>query len=426
MEMFTEKRIEDCLDFVLHLNGLLPCVLVYWALAVMESAWLAVFLYESICLIGLPFLTMRLRSVSTRKKIVSRVRPLLLSVFRPSESPSCLLVTTGSLCVFGFGGFFVFLGFAQTQFEHRGISQAIATRSAETGIRAGSIARDIALIFLAVWFCTVNPFLEEMFWRGYLYNELGRQLSCPHIFLEERSIAPRALLRADQQTIFSRWLLSFYFASFHGVVVWIFVNIYIAIVTIAFLALVSRLWIFLAERPPFGFPFIVAFHAGADLAVVLVVSACDFNWAEPRVAYIAAILVSFFFALIGFFLLYLAWRDHTNPTCLLQQRGRWHRPTNRSGGNNSLLAEAAHHHPVPPFSAGPSYSPLLSSLPISSEEPSSSTIGDPPQGVSSSSSFNDATTSNTIISDGGRHSTSTKEKTMLLTSISEERGAEMI
>ena len=36
----------------------------------------------------------------------------------------------------------------------------------------------------------------------------------------------------------------------------------------------------LGERHPFGFPFIVAFHAGADLGIVLIVSAMDLGWAR--------------------------------------------------------------------------------------------------------------------------------------------------
>mmetsp|Transcript_7997 Transcript_7997/g.26274 ORF Transcript_7997/g.26274 Transcript_7997/m.26274 type:complete len:165 (-) Transcript_7997:146-640(-) len=49
-----------------------------------------------------------------------------------------------------------------------------------------------------------------------------------------------------------------------------------------------------------GFP-------GADVAVVLAVSACDFHWADPEAAYVAALVVTFILGSLGVFLLSLAW-----------------------------------------------------------------------------------------------------------------------
>ncbi|KAJ8606099.1 hypothetical protein CTAYLR_010560 [Chrysophaeum taylorii] len=314
------SRRDECvwqrtLDVVVHLNALLPCAVVYWTLAVAESAWLAVVLYESICLVGVPMLTLAARG-HAKSAVLVRLRPLVHSLVRPQEWRRCALVTTGSLCVFGFGGFATYLAACQREFDQTGVSAAIRYHSDETGLGVGSPAKLVALVLLGVWFCTVNPVLEELFWRGYVYAELGRMFKprAEPFSEEKRDYGSSALLPTTDQSMLSRWLTSAYFASFHAVVVAVFVNWIAAAVTFAFLAITSRIWIWLAERPPFGFPFVVAFHAGADVAVVLVFSACDFGWAK-HAAFVAALVASIVLTLIGGGLLAIAWR-HEADCCL--------------------------------------------------------------------------------------------------------------
>ena len=57
-----------------------------------------------------------------------------------------------------------------------GIEKAIRDGTAERGLVLGSVTRDAFLVFMGVWFCTVNPLVEELFWRGYVHAELGKQL----------------------------------------------------------------------------------------------------------------------------------------------------------------------------------------------------------------------------------------------------------
>jgi hypothetical protein len=64
-----------------------------------------------------------------------------------------------------------------------GIEKAIRDGTAERGLVLGSTARDAFLVFMGCWFCTVNPLVEELFWRGYIHAELGKQLGSS----EERS-----------------------------------------------------------------------------------------------------------------------------------------------------------------------------------------------------------------------------------------------
>lgn len=343
-----------CCDVLVHVNALLPCVIVYWTLKVMKSAWLAVFLYESVCLVGLPWITLLLRGRDQKRSVLTRVRPLVHSLIRPNEWLRCGVVTTGSVLVFGAGGFFAYLAVAQREFKEHGITDAISRHSNSTGLGAGSPVKDLALIGLGIWFCTVNPVLEELFWRGYLYSELGRIINGPSSSSssplpdddallgdclddappmgdadledpsgtttpvaggEKRENYRRNLLQCGEQSELSRWLVSLYFGSFHGVVVFIFVDIPAALAVWAFLALASRGWIWLAERPPFGFPFIVAFHAGADVAVVLALSACDFGWTNQWAAYYSALVVTFLLGCLGVVLLFVAWRHDTSLPC---------------------------------------------------------------------------------------------------------------
>ena len=63
---------------------------------------------------------------------------------------------------------------------------------------------------------------------------------------------------------------------------------------------------------PFGFPFVVALHAGADLGVVLIVSAMDLEWAR-RGATAAALTVSVAMSGAGAALLWKAWRRERLP-----------------------------------------------------------------------------------------------------------------
>ena len=67
-----------------------------------------------------------------------------------------------------------------------------------------------------------------------------------------------------------------------------------------------------ASQAPFGFPFVVAVHAGCDVAVVLVVSACDFGWTHHQ-GYFIALVACGALAVVGSGLLAAAWRHERFP-----------------------------------------------------------------------------------------------------------------
>ena len=163
--------------------------------------------------------------------------------------------------------------------------------------------------------------VEELFWRGYVHAELGKQLGSSEEEVssadEDDDASPgrrsRGLLDAAGQTESSRLLAAVYFGSFHGVVGYVVAGLLPAIVVFSALVFAGRAWTWLGERHPFGFPFLVASHAGCDVWVVLAVSALDFRWAHQS-ALRAALAVSLVLCGVGVFLLAMSWRHETFPS----------------------------------------------------------------------------------------------------------------
>ena len=160
-----------------------------------------------------------------------------------------------------------------------------------------------------------------MFWRGYIHAELGKQLGSSEEEVsseeDEDEASPRrrsrGLLDAAGQTESSRLLAAIYFGSFHGVVGYVVAGVLPALVVFSALVFAGRAWTWLGERHPFGFPFLVASHAGCDVWVVLAVSALDFRWAHQS-ALRAALAVSLVLCGAGVALLAMAWRHETFPS----------------------------------------------------------------------------------------------------------------
>ena len=140
-------------DYLVHVNALLPCVVVYYALSIQKNVFLAVALYELVLVMG-PILTRRLRRESTGLKAVER---LGRSLTKPRKWTTCVQATTGTLCAVGFGGFFVYLAMFQRPLKVLGIEKQIRDGTAERGLVLGSVTRDAFLVFTGCWFCTVNP-----------------------------------------------------------------------------------------------------------------------------------------------------------------------------------------------------------------------------------------------------------------------------
>ena len=105
---------------------------------------------------------------------------------------------------------------------------------------------------MGVWFCTVNPLVEELFWRGYIHAELGRQLGSSEEEVssaddeDEDEASPRrrsrGLLDAAGQTETSRLLAAIYFGSFHGVVGYVVAGLIPALVVFSALVFAGRCW----------------------------------------------------------------------------------------------------------------------------------------------------------------------------------------
>ena len=144
-------------DYLVHVNALLPCLVVYYALAIQKNVFLAVALYEIVLVFG-PLVTRRLRRESTGLKAVER---LGRSLTKPRKWTTCVQATTGTLCAVGFGGFFLYLTMFQRPLKVLGIERAIRDGTAERGLVLGSTTRDAFLVFVGCWFCTVNPLVRS-------------------------------------------------------------------------------------------------------------------------------------------------------------------------------------------------------------------------------------------------------------------------
>ena len=193
-------------------------------------------------------------------------------------------------------------GFSSTSPCSNGPSKCWASRRpSATARRSGGLGPGFNderrfSVFMGMWFCAVNPLVEELFWRGYVHAELGKQLggrregdevSTTEDETDEDEASPRrrrGLLDATDQTEASRLLAAVYFGSFHGVVgrrrrfrtqLWWSSPHWCSRVD------AGRGW---ASATPSAFPFLVASHAGCDVWVVLAVSALDFGGLMPRLS----------------------------------------------------------------------------------------------------------------------------------------------
>ena len=146
----------------MHVNALLPCLVVYYALAIQKNVFLAVALYDSFLVFG-PILTQRLRRESTGLKAVER---LGRSLTKPRKWTTCVQATGHLMCAVGFGAFSLFNNVPAAS-EGAGHRKSHKGRHGGTRFVCWDRRRgDAFLVFMGIWFCTVNPLVEELLLEG--------------------------------------------------------------------------------------------------------------------------------------------------------------------------------------------------------------------------------------------------------------------
>lgn len=155
------------------------------------------------------------------------------------------------------------------------------------------------LIFFGIYFCIINPPVEEFFWRIFLYRELGGLLfvnqavstiECPDVELGQLNCmhnhAQTAVQTTGPSTLFlyvpkegelkpavmdvkvnelGLWLLSMFYASYHFVVVYHLVGLLPAALSFTGLTVLGRTWMFCRNYQKLGTTTAILSHVGVDI-----------------------------------------------------------------------------------------------------------------------------------------------------------------
>eukprot|EP01062_Namystynia_karyoxenos_P069378 TRINITY_DN64890_c0_g1_i1.p2 TRINITY_DN64890_c0_g1~~TRINITY_DN64890_c0_g1_i1.p2 ORF type:complete len:329 (+),score=102.87 TRINITY_DN64890_c0_g1_i1:81-989(+) len=273
----------------LHAMALAPvpvvALVLYWA----HSILLAVAAFDTLCLCLLPLLYLLTRP---------RGDPRDLPAYRRLVSRLTAGWARHLPCAVGLGSAAAFAALASYVAVSWAFPGAINRRGVSAELEHdGMPAPDAPAVTLAVYFTLINPVLEELFWRVLVQEELraawrGCGSSEPvagdcdpeaqEPLLDPAAPAPHQSPRRDMRSLSpeaARVLGSFYYASYHSIVVVNFVNLPWAILALGGLTAAGRLLTAIREHCPAGLFYGTAVHMGLDLGVVLVVSDILYAWA---------------------------------------------------------------------------------------------------------------------------------------------------
>jgi len=169
------------------------------------------------------------------------------------------------------------------------------------------------LVCIGVYFCLVNPVLEEWFWRLFLYRELGGALflqrppplasedqhlqrsdsdeeACRQVTSEVRMASdkdvpgPVFLLHRHTEarpvtdtldirlTILGQVVVSFLYATYHFIVVFHLMGVTWAFLAVVALTFLGWLWIAFRNNQRFGLVTAIGSHCGIDVGVALAIA----------------------------------------------------------------------------------------------------------------------------------------------------------
>lgn len=271
----TQQRIPKHRLLLLHFMALSPILVVGFGLIVFQSIVGAVLTFQIVCLFGMPMAYIMTSPVEGGGLIVYQL--LMRRLLRDWRIQL-------KFAIFGFFSVIV-MGFGGYMLVRRLLDVPHVIKVAEKdGLNDRVFTNSLEVVLFALDFTFINSLLEELFWRVFLYRELGMQGAraredCSLESLEEQS--PELLVVTSRHSSSNRCeivspvesskiLVSAYYASYHVVVVLVFVPWYLAIAAGIGLVVLGRIFVFCRDSEVFGLVTGYGLHAGADAAFVLI------------------------------------------------------------------------------------------------------------------------------------------------------------
>mmetsp|Transcript_75370 Transcript_75370/g.151547 ORF Transcript_75370/g.151547 Transcript_75370/m.151547 type:complete len:344 (+) Transcript_75370:71-1102(+) len=158
------QRQNKCQRGFLHFNACLPAVVMAVCLYALNNIVMAIFVFQILCMISLPLIYIHCMMVEGGKIYEVLMRRLLRD-WR-AQVPWALLGFVGCC-----GGGFVFFLLIQA-FQVVDRKEVVSTAESD-GLNRAEFPMDWMVVGIALEFTLVNSLLEEVFWRVYLYRELG-------------------------------------------------------------------------------------------------------------------------------------------------------------------------------------------------------------------------------------------------------------
>lgn len=258
----------------LHLCALSPILLVFVMLQSFNSIVAAVLLFQALCLAAQPLLFLATTPNQEGFTVYSVELRRLLRNWR-HQLP--FAVAGFLLCVVAGFMAFIFVQWLGVLDEVHVVHVA-----RKDGINSHVLRNDAEIVLLALDFTFVNSLLEELFWRVFLYRELGPTFRKDGCNVPKQNDLEMDAAEAEAEPVVTclgvgvsageagRLLVSTYYAGYHVVVMLFFVQWYLAFCGLVGLIVLGRIFVYCREDERFGLLTSYGIHAGVDGAFCLI------------------------------------------------------------------------------------------------------------------------------------------------------------
>eukprot|EP00916_Digyalum_oweni_P026835 GHVL01044052.1.p1 GENE.GHVL01044052.1~~GHVL01044052.1.p1 ORF type:complete len:287 (+),score=20.98 GHVL01044052.1:45-905(+) len=266
-EIFSEK---DASFVIINLIiAFLPTVLVFTIMLTLHSAVIAMLVMHWIAMLGLPLIFVLISPKLTDHFKLYFTRAAFHNIKSQIWIAGVHLIL---IFIFSICGFLIL---RTNIFIYIKISTSKYTLN-EYGLGDSSIGQ----IIFGLYFCILNPIIEEWFWRVYLYKVLSTYLF-PISNDELPLVQVPDFLRTEQQHTTAKEpgkiVICIFYALYHFAPIYFLSNWLIALCSIFFLLFVGRWFVACRESCKLGLINSIAAHIGLDAAVVVGFSLIYYN-----------------------------------------------------------------------------------------------------------------------------------------------------